>query len=95
MKNIAGMIMALASAAAISVIAPPAAKAAPKGTPSEQAQCEAGGYLWDSIKGCANKKCNVGGKYYEPGHTRVVKRRGGQDAWYMCDGFTGKWEYIP
>lgn len=95
MKNFVGMATVLASAAAISIVAPQAAQAAPKGTPSEQAQCEAGGYLWDSIKGCANKKCNVGGKLYDPGSTRSVTRRDGQRAHYYCDGFTGKWEYVP
>lgn len=95
MKSIVGIRVVLAAAAALSLALPSAAQAAPKGTPSEQAQCEAGGYMWDFFKGCANKKCNVGGKNYEPGSTRTVTRKDGQRATYFCDGFTGKWEYVP
>lgn len=78
-----------------SAMVPAPAFAAPTTTPSGQAACEAQGYVWSRAQGCANKKCSVGGKKYEPGSTRQITRRGQPSGeWYYCDGFTGKWVHV-
>ncbi len=73
----------------------PAADAAPKGRPDPQAECEAGGYLWDSKKGCANKTCPSGGKNYAPGSVlQGTNSKRGASSYWTCDGFSGAWEKV-
>ena len=50
--------------------------------------CELDGYIWsDTLQQCANKKCPLGGRNYEPGSvlTDTQGRR------VICNGFTGEW----
>jgi hypothetical protein len=55
-----------------------------------QATCQADGYYWDPVKGCADEYCNDGLMGYgDPGETQVW-----QGHIYMCDGFTGQWTEV-
>jgi len=57
---------------------------------STKATCQADGYVWDDVKGCADEYCNDGLMGYgDPGETQVW-----QNHIYMCDGFSGQWTQV-
>ncbi len=91
MVNAATHVGVLAPASLIAVLALSAsagfASAAPVNT--ARAACEAQGYMWDSARGCANKKCMHNGKVYEPGATIKMGKN-----FYFCDGFFGGWSQV-
>ena len=54
---------------------------------STKATCQADGYAWDDVRGCADEYCNDGlFGYGDPGETLYW-----QGHFYMCDGFSGQW----
>jgi hypothetical protein len=84
--------LATASLLALAIVSLPAGSAYATATNPKNktaTTCQAQGYEWDDVKGCADKTCTMYGETYH--HGQFTNR--GEDIVY-CDGYTGNWVLI-
>ncbi len=65
------------------------------GEHNTKASCEAAGYEWDAVKGCADQYCldNLHG-YGDPGESEQWVDGTGRSHSAYCDGWSGQWVEI-
>ncbi|MFN8634992.1 MAG: hypothetical protein U0893_14135 [Chloroflexota bacterium] len=80
---------ALVAVAAASFQPSPANAAMTNPQRKSAAECIAGGFVWDSVKGCADKECDNAEAHGSHGDYYF-----GLKYVYYCDGFTGNWVQV-
>jgi hypothetical protein len=56
---------------------------------STKSSCEAAGFEWDAVKGCADQSCTTVFGYGQPGEYVYWMGK-----LYVCDGWTGTWSVV-
>jgi hypothetical protein len=87
-------LRALATAAlvALAVLSGPTGLAFASPKDEAKAQCQSRGFVWDDEKGCADKRCVIGGESVGHGYVWRTTNSNGTVTNWVCNGWTGEFD---
>jgi hypothetical protein len=85
-------MLATAALVALAVLSGPAGLAFAAPNDEAKARCQARGYVWDDQKGCADKRCRIGGEDVGHGYVWRTTNSNGTVTNWVCNGWTGEFD---